>query len=188
LRDLSFSGVASPAPTEKSRTIGGRCAPNLVPSKNVGGINPAASIVRAARRIHGIRKCPAACRATARWYLRHFRRQNYFRVRVGEIRQRVVAYDFRERSAGWTRDPIGRGGFPRLHLRWEFVSENNSRVLAERKRKRESGAFDRRIADASGKDSILIFGTGAKGNVKPKAVVIGSKTQLNAPTDLTIRQ
>jgi hypothetical protein len=39
----------------------------------------------------------------------------------------------------------------------------------------------------SGTDSVLIFPPKAKGNIKPKAVIVGSKTELNAPTDLAVR-
>ncbi|HVR46958.1 MAG TPA: hypothetical protein VMT95_10060 [Candidatus Binatia bacterium] len=39
----------------------------------------------------------------------------------------------------------------------------------------------------SGTDSVLVFPPKAKGNVEPKAVIVGSKTELNAPTDLTVR-
>ncbi len=39
----------------------------------------------------------------------------------------------------------------------------------------------------SGTDSVLIFAAGAHGNVKPQAVVTGTNTQLDAPTDLVVR-
>jgi hypothetical protein len=40
----------------------------------------------------------------------------------------------------------------------------------------------------SGKDSIVVFAPRANGNVKPQTVIAGTKTLLDAPTDLTIRQ
>jgi DNA-binding beta-propeller fold protein YncE len=43
-------------------------------------------------------------------------------------------------------------------------------------------------SEGSGKDSIVVFAPGANGNAKPTAVIIGTKTLLDAPTDLTIRQ
>jgi hypothetical protein len=39
----------------------------------------------------------------------------------------------------------------------------------------------------SGTDSVLTFAAGANGNVKPEAVVTGTKTKLDAPTDLVVR-
>ena len=42
-------------------------------------------------------------------------------------------------------------------------------------------------SEGSGKDSVLVFDAGAKGNVAPLAVIAGSKTKLDAPTDLVIR-
>jgi hypothetical protein len=39
----------------------------------------------------------------------------------------------------------------------------------------------------SGQDSVLVFAPKAKGNVKPRAVIAGTKTKLNAPTDLVVR-
>jgi 6-phosphogluconolactonase (cycloisomerase 2 family) len=43
-------------------------------------------------------------------------------------------------------------------------------------------------SNGSGKDSIVVFAPRANGNVKPKTVIMGTKTRLDAPTDLTIRQ
>ncbi|HYL27828.1 MAG TPA: hypothetical protein VEW74_08330 [Candidatus Nitrosotalea sp.] len=40
----------------------------------------------------------------------------------------------------------------------------------------------------SGKDSIVVFAPRANGNATPTAVIIGKKTLLDAPTDLTLRQ
>jgi hypothetical protein len=39
----------------------------------------------------------------------------------------------------------------------------------------------------SGTDSVLVFAAGAKGNATPQSVIVGSKTKLNAPTDLVVR-
>lgn len=40
----------------------------------------------------------------------------------------------------------------------------------------------------SGKDSVLIFAPKANGNATPHAVILGTKTELNAPTDLVVRK
>lgn len=42
-------------------------------------------------------------------------------------------------------------------------------------------------SEGSGKDSVLVFAAGAKGNAAPLAVIAGSKTKLSAPTDLVVR-
>jgi hypothetical protein len=42
-------------------------------------------------------------------------------------------------------------------------------------------------SQGSGKDSVLVFDAGAKGNVAPLVVIAGSKTKLDAPTDVVIR-
>ncbi len=43
-------------------------------------------------------------------------------------------------------------------------------------------------SEGSGTDSVLVFAAGVKGNVKPEAVIVGSKTKLKAPTDLVFRR
>lgn len=43
-------------------------------------------------------------------------------------------------------------------------------------------------SEGSGTDSVLVFAAGAKGNVKPQAVIVGSKTKLASPTDLVFRR
>jgi hypothetical protein len=43
-------------------------------------------------------------------------------------------------------------------------------------------------SEGSGTDSVLVFAAGVKGNVKPQAVIVGSKTKLEAPTDLVFRR
>ena len=46
----------------------------------------------------------------------------------------------------------------------------------------------RHCSQGSGIDSIVVFGPDAKGNVKPDRVIAGTKTLLESPTDLAIRQ
>ncbi|MGB8521010.1 MAG: hypothetical protein WCD38_12690 [Candidatus Tumulicola sp.] len=46
----------------------------------------------------------------------------------------------------------------------------------------------RHCSQGSGTDSILVFGPGAKGNVKPDRVIEGKNTMLSSPTDLVVRQ
>ena len=43
-------------------------------------------------------------------------------------------------------------------------------------------------SNGSGTDSVLVFGAGANGNIKPRAVITGKKTKLDVPTYLALRK